>query len=102
MNGTSSDFNTVRALVNGEIDTFMGFKFIRTERLPLVTPGGVIRKCAACTWGAIGAAVTRDIATQMSIRDDKNYSMQIFSDMSYGATRTEEVKVIEVHVDESA
>lgn len=26
---TSSDFNTVRALVNGELDSFMGFKFIK-------------------------------------------------------------------------
>lgn len=39
---TSSDFNTVKALVNGEIDTFIGMKFItigtRTEGgLPVVT-----------------------------------------------------------------
>ena len=25
---TSADYNSVKALVNGEIDTFMGFKFI--------------------------------------------------------------------------
>ena len=29
----SADYNTVKALVQGEIDTFLGFKFIRTERL---------------------------------------------------------------------
>jgi len=39
---TSSDFNTVKALVNGEIDTYMGMKFVtigtRTEGgLPVVT-----------------------------------------------------------------
>lgn len=28
---TSADFNTVRALVNGEIDTFLGFKFVVIE-----------------------------------------------------------------------
>lgn len=28
---TSSDFNTVKALVNGEIDTFLGFKFMVIE-----------------------------------------------------------------------
>ena len=32
---TSSDFNIVKALVQGEIDTFLGFKFIVTNRLPL-------------------------------------------------------------------
>ena len=26
---TSSDFNTVRALVNGELNTFMGFNFVK-------------------------------------------------------------------------
>lgn len=31
---SSYDFNNVKALVEGKIDTFMGFKFIRTQRLP--------------------------------------------------------------------
>ena len=30
---TSADFNTVRALVQGEVDTFVGFKFIVSNRL---------------------------------------------------------------------
>jgi hypothetical protein len=30
---TSSDYNTVKALAAGQIDTFLGFKFIRTQRL---------------------------------------------------------------------
>jgi hypothetical protein len=30
---TSSDFNTVKALVNGEVDTFLGFKFTTSTRL---------------------------------------------------------------------
>ena len=30
---TSSDFNSVKALVNGELDTFMGFKFITSNRV---------------------------------------------------------------------
>ena len=28
---TSSDFNTVKALVNGELDTFVGFKLVLIE-----------------------------------------------------------------------
>ena len=32
---TSSDFNTVKALVQGDVDTFMGFKFIVTNRRSL-------------------------------------------------------------------
>ena len=30
---TSSDYASVKALVNGEIDTFMGFKFVVSNRL---------------------------------------------------------------------
>ena len=34
---TSSDYNAVKALVHGDVDSFMGFKFIRIERLGLTT-----------------------------------------------------------------
>lgn len=36
---SSYDFNNVKALVEGKIDTFMGFKFIRTQRLPKAEDG---------------------------------------------------------------
>jgi hypothetical protein len=29
---TSADYATVKALVQGAIDTFMGFKFVRSQR----------------------------------------------------------------------
>jgi hypothetical protein len=32
---TSADYNAVKALINGEINTFMGFTFVKTELLPL-------------------------------------------------------------------
>lgn len=35
---TSSDYNTVKALVNGQIDSFYGFKFIKVPKFQ-VTPG---------------------------------------------------------------
>ena len=41
---TSSDFNTVKALVAGEVDTFMGFKFIMSTRLAVASS---IRTCFA-------------------------------------------------------
>lgn len=39
---TSSDYNTVKALVNGEIDTFLGFKFKTSNRL-LTDASGYLR-----------------------------------------------------------
>ena len=34
---TSADYNSVKALVSGELNSFMGFTFIRIERLPYTT-----------------------------------------------------------------
>jgi hypothetical protein len=38
---TSADYNSVKALVSGELDTFCGFKFIRTEVLGALTAASV-------------------------------------------------------------
>ena len=95
----SADFNSVKALVQGEIDTFMGFKFIQTELLAL--SAGDIRTCFAFTRGGLGLAVSRDQITRVTERPDKNYSTQVWTSMDIGATRIEEAKVIEILCDES-
>ena len=41
---TSADYNTVKALVNGEVNQYLGFEFIRYEALPLATK---TRSCIA-------------------------------------------------------
>ena len=41
----SADYNTVKALVRGEIDTFLGFKFGRSERLNMDVGTPNSRKC---------------------------------------------------------
>ncbi len=38
---TSSDYNTVKALAMGEIDTYLGFKFIHSEILGILTAASV-------------------------------------------------------------
>ena len=47
----SADYNSIKALVQGDIDTFMGFKFLRSERLNLASTQ---RKCFAFTKGCDG------------------------------------------------
>jgi phage gp36-like protein len=95
---TSSDYNTVRALASGQIDTFLGFKFIRSQRLPIAT---TIRSCLAYTESALGLAVGADITTRISERDDKNYATQVFLSMVIGATRIEDEKVVEIGAKEA-
>ena len=91
---TSSDFNSVKALVQGDIDTFMGFRFIRSERLGL--DGNSNRQVLAFTNTAIGLALGKDIQTKISERADKNYSTQVYLCMTIGATRVEDEKVVEI------
>lgn len=64
---TSSDYNTVKALVQGSIDSFVGFKWIVIEErseggLPLT---GTDRKSFAWHKSAIGLAVGIDMTTRV-------------------------------------
>ena len=95
---TSADYNTVKALVQGSVDTFMGFNFIRTE---LVKKTTTTRNCFAWAQDGLLLGVGRDIVGRITERDDKNYSTQVFYAMNIGATRMEEKKVVQVDCSEA-
>jgi hypothetical protein len=93
---TSSDYNTVKALVQGEIDTFVGFKFIKSNRLPLDTVAATYRAAYAWTKGGVGLGVAQDVKTRITERADKSYSIQVYLSQDIGATRVEEAKVVQI------
>ena len=95
---TSSDYNTVKALVRGEIDTFMGFKFHRTQ---LVTATTTTRHCVAWAEDGLLLALGIDINARIGERPDKQYLTQVFTQMSIGATRMEEEKVVQIECSEA-
>lgn len=95
---TSSDFNTVRALVKGELDTYVGFKFITTNRLPV--DGSNDRRVFAWAMDGIKLAVGKESSARIDERADKSYATQVYYCMSVGATRMEEAKVVEIICDE--
>ena len=92
----SSDFNTVKALAQGDIDSFLGFKFITSNRLNLDSTNTDDRLCFAFTQDAVKLAIGKDITAKIDERNDKNYSTQVYYCMSVGATRMEEVKVFQI------
>ena len=96
---TSSDFNTVKALVQGEINTFMGFQFHMSTRL---SKSGNIRTCFAWAEDGIKLAVGKDVMSRIDERSDKSYSTQVYYCATFGATRMEEAKVVQIDCDESA
>ena len=85
---TSTDFASVKSLVNGEVDTFLGFKFIRTELIGVDSNSDhkVLFWQSAGMKLAIGAEPT----IKISERADKNHATQVFASMSIGATRMQE------------
>ena len=96
---TSSDFSNIKALVQGEVDTFMGFKFIMSTRLAVASN---IRTCFAWAEDGLKLAVGKDVMAKIDERADKSYSTQVFYCSTFGSTRMEEAKVVSVLCDESA
>lgn len=90
---TSADFNSVKALVQGDVDSFMGFKFVQIERLP--TSGGD-RQCIAWAKSGMHVGMWNDINTKITERADKSYATQVYVKGTFGATRTDEKKVVEI------
>ncbi len=67
---TSSDFNTVKALVNGEISSFVGFQFHmiedRSSEEGGLTVASNVRDCYAYHTSAIGHATGIDPRTEVN------------------------------------
>ncbi len=95
---TSSDFNTVKSLVNGEINQFLGFTFITSNRLSIASNK---RLCLAYAGDGIKLALGQDLMTRIDERADKGYSQQVYVCASMGATRMEEDKVVTIQAHEA-
>jgi hypothetical protein len=91
---TNSDYNVVKALVQAELDTWLGFKFVRTERL--LTNGSSERLCYLYQKKAYQLAIQQDIMGRLDERPDKNYAWQIYMKLALGATRLEEARTVEM------
>ena len=106
----SADYNTIRALVMGDVDTYMGFKFHRLEALGTQTAAlsgsattGAVgsgtsliadRKCIFWAQDGLLLATSADISAEIDRRSDKSYATQVYASMGIGATRMEEEKVV--------
>lgn len=116
---TSSDYNTIKALVAGEVNSFMGFSFTQIERLvrsatdiTYTVTNGVVgagtgtitaansRRCIAWAEDGMLSSTGMDISVNVGPRADKRYGTQVYVVESVGAVRMEEVKVVEVDCSE--
>ncbi len=91
---TSADFNTVRALAQGQISDFVGFSFIVSNRLNTDTDGN--RQVIAYAQDGLKLAIGKEPTARIDERADKSYATQVYYCASFGATRMEEAKVVEI------
>jgi len=90
---TSSDYAQVKALVSGQPGTICGFQFVQTERLPI---SSTTRQCAAYHKNGMVLGTWIDLKASIDILPGKHFSAQVYAGQSYGATRLEEERVVEV------
>ena len=95
---TSREFNGGNpVLVNGRIQTFMGFDFILTERLEVASGN---RLLPAWVPSGMHLALWQDIQAKVSERSDKSYAWQVYLNQTIGATRLQQGKVVQILVDD--
>lgn len=94
---TNFDYNNVKALVSGEINTFMGFKFILMESrkeggLPIDTTDNTI-KAFCFSYDSVGLAISRDITSRTDYIPNK-VGTQIISMVQMGAVNIRDEAII--------
>lgn len=97
---TSSDYNVVKALVQGELKTWCGFNFIHSERL--LTDAVSSRLIYAWQKMAVQLAIQKEMEGRVDERADKNFAWQVYMRMCLGSTRLEEGRIVQIACTEAA
>lgn len=95
---TSALYNEVRLLMSGQVRDFMGFTWVRYERLPKVSTS---RFCFAFHPQYLTLGLFQDNQSRITERADKRFSMYVYMWNVLGAVRTQEEGVVEVECLES-
>lgn len=97
---TSADYNTLRALQNYTIDTFMGLKWVRTE---LMGKSGNNRVNYMWAKEGVGLGVGADVKTDVSQdKTKRTLPWRTYVLMSLGCVRGKDNCVVEITCDETA
>lgn len=98
----NADYNKVKALVDGEVDYFMGIYFKRVQFLTRTDVGGGVLADSCPMWvkSLVKFNIWRDFRSRISIRDDLSEAIQIRSKVMVGACRLQEegVVIVDCHI----
>jgi hypothetical protein len=91
----SLDFNEKPVMMAGKITRFLGFELPHTEKL--ATDGSAYRRLPAYAKSGMTLAIWNDISTDVSQRKDlAGLPVQVYVFGTFGATRNEEKKIVEI------
>jgi hypothetical protein len=91
----SSDFNSdTPVMKDGKVMQFLGINFIHSERLPL---SSTFRRCPVWVPSGVHLGMWNDIMSDITQRRDlSSHPYQVYLMGTFGATRTEEKKVVDI------
>ncbi len=91
----SADYNTVKTLSQGKVDSFMGFNFFWSNRITKDAASSTGYRSIAWAQDGLILGQAEEVKSRIDERSDKNYTVQVYSEMSMGAVRMEGAKVHE-------
>ena len=95
----STEFNDKPVLVDGRITRFLGFDIVVSERLQVASN---VRKCIAFAKSGLYLGIWKDMTNIASQRVDlSGHPYQIYTMTSFGSTRTQPGKVVQVQCADS-
>jgi hypothetical protein len=94
----SYDFNSVKSLVNGQLNTFMGFTFVRTQITRKVS---TTRSCIAFHKDALVLGITRDMYNRIAQRRDMHDAWETYCATDIGAVRRWDEGIVQIDYTES-
>jgi len=100
-NAASFDYNSVKALINGDVNTWAGFEWTMMD--PALMPVGTdATRKFNFAWHreAMGMSMAQEITTDIGIRRDLSNAMQVYLLHSFGGTRIMGEGVVRFETDE--
>lgn len=91
----SSDYNTIKTLTQGKVDSYMGFDFFWTNRLTTDAASNTAYRSFAWAEDGIILGLAKEVSSRIDPRPDLRYTTQVYSWMSMCAVRMEGAKVHE-------
>jgi hypothetical protein len=93
---TSADYNSVMALVRGNVNSFLGINMKRGERAPQSATGAQHWRYPLFVKSGVLLGVAVEIDTRVAERADKKFSWYVYGRAGFGGVRMEEGKAVEI------